>query len=169
MRKRRSQLSVEGGELRLTDCSIEPDERNEWEAGGHGLQRRLDSMIPERALTIVSGGLAVMIRITMRGHRWGAMSVDASRLLLIECSVQDCHAPSGGAIAIGGDSFVSVLRSIFASCSAAESGGAVVVGGSSNATIEASSFADNYADERGGALQVCADQMSANQWPIPMA
>jgi hypothetical protein len=117
-------LKIEGGELELIDCIIEPDDSANGQDGGAG--RRLTPSASERPLSI-DGGLVSLTRATLHGHTSGAIIVRAASLSLIQSSLQGNRAPHGGAILVTDGSVVRVER-----CS----------------------LTDNAADANGGALQV---------------
>lgn len=112
-------LDVKGGKLSLFECSIEPPTGSE----------HTSSAVPsaaDRALSITGGSVRLM-RTALSGHLAGALQVDAATLNLIECSLRDNHAQTGGAMLVRGDSHVRVERSNFTNNSASLSGGALQV------------------------------------------
>ena len=118
-------LKVEGGDLELTDCSIEPNDRADQQGGG--TDRRLTSAAAERPLSI-DGGSVTLTRAVLTGHAAGAiMSAQAARLIIVASSLQGNHAQFGGAIRVSQGSI---------------------------ARLERCNLFDNTADESGGALQV---------------
>ena len=119
-------IKVEGGDLELTDCSIEAEESTNTQEGAAG---RLLSPAAgvERPLSI-AGGNVRLVQCVLTGHAAGAISAQAARLTMIESSVQGNRARFGGAIRVSCDSM---------------------------ARLDRSNLTDNAADESGGALQVC--------------
>ena len=103
-------LEVRGGTLTLSHCTVEEE----------------SSVARQRAMSII-GGDVTLAQTTLRGRSMGAISVDAARLALVKCVIQDSRAVTGGAMLIRNDA---------------------------NVTIEASNLTDNHADFSGGALQV---------------
>ena len=119
-------VRVEGGELRLTDCSIE--EANEQEGSGRQLSVRAVS----RALTI-TGGHVLLMRAMLRGHTAGAIEVANALLTLIECVIENNRAPVGGAMLVGSGAIATVVHSNLTGNRASESGGAIQVASSHEA------------------------------------
>jgi predicted outer membrane repeat protein len=114
-------LRVGGGELRLSNCSIEvaaPARR-------HLTDSALD-LISDRACSI-TGGEVVFTRTTMSGHAAGAIAVGAASLTLIECGFFGNTAQSGGAMLVTSAAVVTIVRSIFDNNTAVSSGGALQV------------------------------------------
>ena len=117
-------LEVEGGDLELVGCSIEPDDSANGHAGATG--RRLKPSPGERALSI-DGGRVSLMRVVLTGHAAGAVSAQAAaRLTMVESTTQGNRAQRGGAIRVSQGSF---------------------------AWLERCNLTDNVADESGGALQ----------------
>eukprot|EP00966_Prymnesium_polylepis_P104399 2417902-Prymnesium_polylepis.1 len=112
-------VRVAGSELRLTACA--------FEAAASGPQQKgLSTSLEASGLTI-SGGHAVLTQVALNGFTYGAISVHTARLTLVQCTIQACHAPSGGAMLVSGGAIVRIERSIFANNSATVSGGAIQV------------------------------------------
>eukprot|EP00966_Prymnesium_polylepis_P259289 5988884-Prymnesium_polylepis.1 len=114
-------LSVEGGDLTLTDCRME--------AMGHRLDDAennvLGDILPGRALSI-RGGHAALVRSVLRGHPSGAIGVHEASLILIESIVERSRAQLGGAILID-KANVTIAGSLLAENAADVSGGALQV------------------------------------------
>ena len=113
-------LRVEGGELYLSDCFIES--LSSTSSAG----RRLSAMHGERAFVAVAGR-ATLMRTTLRGHLAGAIGVHGATLLLVESSIRESHAQSGGAMLVAGAADVTVVHSELSANSAEVSGGALQV------------------------------------------
>ena len=105
-------LRVDGGTLRLTDCSIEVAAAIGPEAIAGGGSRRLSASSAGRALSI-TGGHVGLTRTEFSGHPAGAISVMGGNasIMLIECVVRNCSASSGGALLIAQGSTATLLRS----------------------------------------------------------
>lgn len=112
----RGGLRVEGGELRLTNCTI----LSPWWATGS------DDVSTHRAISI-AGGHALLMRVVLSGHSAGAISIDAATLILLECTFRENLAQVGGALLISGGANVTAERSVFVHNSASVSGGAIQV------------------------------------------
>jgi hypothetical protein len=145
------QLKIEGGELWLIGCTIEP--ATNPSAGGGNPGRQLDTPAFERALSM-DGGRAMLAQVVVRRFSSGAIGVHAASLIIVDCVFQDCHArKSGGAILVDRGATVTIARSLLTGNSAL-SGGAMLVAGDSDIRVSESIFSGNRADVRGGALQV---------------
>ena len=114
-------VKVSGGELVLTNCTIEP--RSGWGSSGSG--RRLAAS-RERAL-LVDGGRVVLTRTVLRGHDAGAIGVHTASFIMIESTVQECRAPSGGGLLVGAGAEVLIEQSNFTNNTATVTGGAIQV------------------------------------------
>jgi predicted outer membrane repeat protein len=110
------QLVVNEGELLLSDCILEQHDRG----------KRLGSAQISRAVSIL-GGHAALSRTVLRGHVAGAVAVHAATLIIFDCAIRDCHAPSGGAMLVSGRSNVTIVHTHFINNSADVSGGALQV------------------------------------------
>ena len=111
-------LRVQGGHLRVSECSLRPS------ADGRGSS----TSAAERALSIDHGGDVVLKLVTISNYPAGAISVDWARLHLIDCLVKDSRAQAGGALLVSGaDSMVMASSSRLINNSAALSGGALQV------------------------------------------
>ena len=117
-------LRVEGGDLDLTDCIIEPENSASQQKGAAG--RRLNPSAGERPLSI-DGGHVVLTRVVLRGHASGAISARSARLTLLESTVQGSRALFGGAIRVIQGSLTRLERCILIDNVADESGGALQV------------------------------------------
>ena len=108
---------VQGGNLAVTACSIEaiPSE-----------EQATASLHSERALSIL-GGHVELLQIALHGHLAGAISIEAATLILIECTICNSRAQSGGAMLIEEGAEVDVALSLFEGNSALSSGGALQV------------------------------------------
>ena len=110
-------VRVAGGQLSLSDCSID--------GGGarDGLQPTTG-----RAL-LISGGSAFLERTVLSDHTTaGAVEVIGATLTLIDSTIRNSHAQIGGAILVDGGAHVTVLSSNLTSNSAnVSSGGAFQV------------------------------------------
>ena len=115
-------VRVEGGELELTDCAIDAMAA---EIGG-GARRALNPSDEERALSII-GGDVVLLRVLLQGHPAGAIRAHAANLALMECTIGNNEAQSGGAILVSGGSNVTVEYSVLVGNRALVSGGALQV------------------------------------------
>lgn len=111
---------VNGGDLMLSDCTFEQHQHPGT------LRRRLGTSSGSRAVIILSGH-AVFTRTVLRGHAAGAVAVHTATLILLDCAIRDCHAPSGGAMHISGGSNVTISQSYFTNNSADMNGGALQV------------------------------------------
>ena len=118
------QLKVGGGELALTDCTIEAALISGAGSSG-GAGRRLESAT-ERAFSMV-GGHAVLIRVSISGHSAGAIDVAAASLILIACTLRDNWARTGGALLVRDGADVTAVHTAFINNGASESGGALQV------------------------------------------
>lgn len=122
-------LRVDGGELELIDCSLERSEGGP--SGGDG--RRLNAPGAERALSIV-GGDVTLARTTVHGHSGGAVRVEAARLVLVACTLRECHALRGGALLVADGANVTIVG-----------------------TNMTGNMTGNHADMSGGAIQVSTE------------
>ena len=116
-------LSVHGGEIRLTDCSI-AEAHSSSDAGG--VRRHLSAAQVARGLSIV-GGDAFLARVELHDYSAGAILVDGGRLTLSECIVRDSRAPTGGAMLVRGGGHVTIILSNLTGNAADVSGGALQV------------------------------------------
>ena len=119
------QLRVDGGELSITDCSITSDSAHVAAEGRQ--RRRLDAPTGERALSVLGGGHATLVRTMVSGCTSGAIGVSSATLGLRLCILRDNTAQTGGAMLVGGGSNVTVEQSLIAYNSATVSGGALQV------------------------------------------
>jgi predicted outer membrane repeat protein len=111
-------LMVDSSELKVTDCSIEAPP---------------SPTIRSRALSVLDGATVELLRVVLRGHSAGAISVEATHLGLSECTLRDNAAqPSGGALVVRPNSVVEIRRCTFSNNSATVSGGALQVSTSTN-------------------------------------
>ena len=114
------QLEVRGGELKLNDCVIEPaapTNASRAATQDHNSGGR-------RALLIFQGDV-ILTRTIFRAHKAGALEVNAANVVLIECTLQDCGAQTGGALRVRGNANMIIVQSTFADNTAAVSGGAL--------------------------------------------
>jgi|EP00966_Prymnesium_polylepis_P287693 hypothetical protein len=109
-------LSVQGGELVLTDCNIEPDVH-------------ASSPIGEQRALWIGDGHVLLVRVLVQGHRAGAIGVDSAHLTMVLCSIisNGLGAQTGGALLVRGASQVSAEASLLTNNSAAVGGGALHV------------------------------------------
>ena len=125
-------LVVEGGELQLTDCSIEADHTS------LRMQRRLDVALASDRPLAIGGSLVestarwpvasvILTRVDVRDHPFGAISVHAAMLTLVDSTIEGCRAQSGAAMRIGDGAVVRVQRSRLIDNTADRSGGAIQV------------------------------------------
>ena len=115
-------LRVEGGELQLSDCIIEPSST----AGEPDSQGHTSATADQRALSI-TGGHVVLLRTLLAGHAAGAVEVASARLTLIGSAIRQCRAHHGGAMLVHGSSDVVVERSNITDNVATVRGGALQV------------------------------------------
>eukprot|EP00966_Prymnesium_polylepis_P214175 4960115-Prymnesium_polylepis.1 len=117
-------IKVEGGDLELTDCSIEADDSANGQGGAAG--RRLNpSAAGERPLSI-DGGHVKLTRVVLTGHAAGAIGARAAaRLTVVESSIDRNHAHLGGAIRVSYRSIARLERCNLTHNAADESGGAL--------------------------------------------
>ena len=130
-------LSVQGGELEVTDCIIEGDADgglgDEFEAN---TVASLGASAAVRALSI-TGGFVTLVRTVLFRHTHGAIGVDRAVLTLIDCTVTNSRESSGGALLVTGGSNVSIERSSFTENRAIVHGGALQVAGVPSCSYEA--------------------------------
>ena len=118
-------LLVTGGQLVLSDCTVEPASAS-TELEVDGARRRLGYSTTARALAI-HGGHVVISASAFFGHPAGAICVGSAHLTLDDCVLRDNRARLGGALLVDLDACVNIVRSTFTNNSAEESGGALQV------------------------------------------
>ena len=139
-------LTVQGGDLRLSDCIIEGSSN---ETAATAIEPSPDC----RALSLLAGS-AVLTRTTWRHHSCGAIFVQAAQLTVVESTFWDCRASSGGAVLVGDGSFVVVAASNFTDNTATVSGGALQVDGGKVLLLNETLFERNAAASSGGSIQL---------------
>eukprot|EP00966_Prymnesium_polylepis_P182093 4218141-Prymnesium_polylepis.2 len=102
-----------------------------------------------RALTI-TGGRVILARTVLFGHSAGAIGVVEATLILIETTIRDCRARTGGAVLVGRDSTVRGTKTLFTDNSADVSGGALQVDGGRVELFNETLFRDNSASDGSG-------------------
>eukprot|EP00966_Prymnesium_polylepis_P326321 7382237-Prymnesium_polylepis.1 len=117
-------LKVEGGDLELTDCSIESDDSVGQQEGGGG--RRLNLSTGKRPLSI-DGGRIRLTRSVLTGHASGAIIARAASLTLVETNFQRNRAQLGGAVRVSEGSTLHLQRCNLTNNVADASGGALQV------------------------------------------
>eukprot|EP00966_Prymnesium_polylepis_P044842 1038649-Prymnesium_polylepis.1 len=105
-------VRVSGGQLSLSDCSID----------GAGVQPTMG-----RAL-LISGGSAFLERTVLSDHSAGAVEANGAALIMIDSTIRDSHAQTGGAILADGGAHITIVNSNLTRNSASmSSGGALQV------------------------------------------
>ena len=99
-------LKVEGGNLELTDCSIEPDDSSNLHSGG--TRRLLNPSAENRPLSIDSGRVT-LTHVELRGHASGAIGVRAARLSLVESGIHGNSAHFGAALQVRHCTHASIM------------------------------------------------------------
>jgi predicted outer membrane repeat protein len=144
---------VHGGILRLTSCTIEVSSPpTSTEAG--------------RALTL-SGGHTMLSQTVLSAHSAGAIHVlHSASLTLIECTVEDCRAQTGGAVLVDGPrSKVVIANSSLINNSATVSGGAIQVNAGSVHLLNETMLTKNSAPS--GSSTMIVDGSVAYALPAP--